>query len=243
MGPAIGLTAYTAPITWNGWEARAAFTPMSYVNAVVQAGGRPFLVLAACAEAAETLAHVDGLVFIGGPDIDPALYRAARHPEVGQTDLCQDRAELLLMTEALRLRMPLLAICRGMELLNLALGGTLVQHLPDLVGHDGHSAPPNEFAVHDVIMRGLPGGGLEGRRAVQSHHHQAVDRLSPQLTATAWAYDGTIEAVQHRTLPCVLGVQWHPEIEPDLTLFESLVVAARTWRDGGAATPRQYDAA
>jgi putative glutamine amidotransferase len=159
--------------------------------------------------------------------LDASHYGELPHERTSASSPERDVAELELVAAALAHELPLLAICRGMEVLNVALGGTLCQHLPDRVGHDEHLVRPDAFTQHEVRMVGA-GNGSELRQLVHSHHHQAVERLAEELVPWAWAPDGTIEAVRHVRAESVVGVQWHPEAGDDLTLFADLVEAARS---------------
>jgi putative glutamine amidotransferase len=214
-------------------------TPRSYVRAVQAAGGLAVLLPPddAAAEAPDDLLdRLDALILAGGVDVDPATYGARPHPEVGPTMPERDRFELALAHRALERDLPLLAICRGMQMLNVARGGTLVQHVPDAVGHEEHRHTPGQFADHDVELE--PGSlaaraaGAE-RLAVKSHHHQGVDELGEGLEVTAWSVgDDLAEAVEDRERRFVLGVLWHPEEDESSRLIAALVEEAR------AAQPR-----
>jgi putative glutamine amidotransferase len=224
--PWIGVGATDAEVSWSGWRMPVAFASQSYLDAIAAGGGRP-LVLPAVDDASGALARLDGLVLTGGPDLAPEHYGAEPHEQTAPGSARRDRAELALARAAIALDLPLLATCRGLEVLNVALGGTLEQHLPDRVGHDGHLTTSNEFVEHEIEVR-TPGPGLPaGVRRVYSYHHQAVERLAADLVPCAWAPDGTIEAARHREATWAVGVQWHPEVGADLTLFEALVAAAR----------------
>ena len=212
--------------------------PAVYVDAVRRSGGRPVLLPPGGdhEEAAVTVAGLDGLVVPGGPDIDPERYGAARHPETQAPGPVRDAWDFAVTSAALSLGVPLLAICRGMQVLNVSRGGTLYQHVPDLVGHDRHDGGPGKYGQHRV--RVSPGSLLAGiipdagHLEVPTHHHQAVDLLGDGLKAVAWEEDGTVEAVEAGPsaldgLPgFVLGVQWHPEQGTDLRVFTALVAAA-----------------
>jgi gamma-glutamyl-gamma-aminobutyrate hydrolase PuuD len=181
----------------------------------------------------ETLAAVHGLVFSGGGDIDPEIYGAEAHEETEGVDPRRDEAELALVGAALERDMPVLAVCRGSQVLNVALGGDLVQHLPEVVGHDRHRHTPGEFADHDVRLEPASriGAILGDRAPVKSHHHQAFGRLAGRLREAAWADDGTIEAIEDPSHRFALGVLWHPEEGEDVALFEALVEEARRYRE------------
>jgi putative glutamine amidotransferase len=170
-------------------------------------------------------------VIAGGGDIDPAIYGAPRHPMTDVNAPDRDAWELAIAEAAVRQGVPLLGICRGHQMLNVACGGTLHQHVPDLVGHEAHSGPADGFGSHKVrVISGtiissiLPGGEYFG---VPTHHHQAVDKVGEGLTAVAWSDDGVIEGVESTTPgEFLVGVQWHPEQGDDPRLFSALVAAA-----------------
>jgi putative glutamine amidotransferase len=244
--PIIGITTYAEQARFGVWDVPTALTPMSYVSAVERAGGRPLLVPPSEEAIEETLDALDGLLFSGGSDIDPSLYGAEPHPTVNGTRPDRDRAELALMRAALARDLPVLAVCRGMEVLNVARGGDLVQHLPDVLGHEHHKHTPGVFGDHEVDL-GADGrlARLLGDRApVKSHHHQGIGRLGEGLAETAWADDGTIEGVEDPSRRFALGVLWHPEQGEDFELFRELVEEARRYheeaRSGG---PRSAPAA
>ena len=180
----------------------------------------------------EALDAVDGLVFSGGSDLDPDLYDQEPHDETLGVVPERDRAELALLEAALARDMPVLAVCRGSQVLNVARGGDLVQHLPDVVGDDKHKHTPGTFADHAVTLEpGTRLAGLLGERApVKSHHHQGFGRVGEGLRVAAHAEDGTIEAVEDPSHRFALGVLWHPEAGEDLKLFEELVGAAADYR-------------
>jgi putative glutamine amidotransferase len=238
MTPVIGITAYDDEAAWRNWKARAAMLPYAYVDAVRHGGGRPVLLPPGGdgAEASETVAGLDGLIVAGGPDVDPARYGRARHPQTQAPIPVRDAWDLAVTSAALAQGVPLLAICRGMQVLNVVRGGTLHQHLPDLVGHGGHEGTPGVYARHGV--RVSPDSALAavlpepGYFEVPTYHHQAVDLLGDGLRAVAWAQDGVIEAVEPGPSELgglsgfVLGVQWHPEQGRDVRLFGALACAA-----------------
>ena len=202
------------------------------MQAVEQAGGRPVLIPPSEDGVAETLAAVDGLVFSGGSDLDPDLYDDEPHEATAGVMPERDRAELALLEAALARDMPVLAVCRGSQVLNVARGGDLVQHLPDVVGDDKHKHTPGTFADHDVTLE--PGTRLAellgDRAAVKSHHHQGFGRVGRGLRVAAHAEDGTVEAVEDPSHRFALGVLWHPEAGGDRKLFEELVGAAAEYR-------------
>jgi putative glutamine amidotransferase len=230
--PLVGVTTYVAAARWGPWELEAALVPADYVRAVERVGGRPLLVPPSQQGVQETLDAVDGLIFSGGVDIDPDLYGQDPHPETSGVHPERDRAELALLEGALARDMPVLAICRGSQVLNIARGGDLVQHLPDLVGNEKHKHTPGAFADHDVTLEhGTRLAALLGDRVpVKSHHHQGVGRVGGGLRVAAHAEDGTIEAVEDPSRRFAVGVLWHPEAGEDARLFEELVRQAREYR-------------
>ncbi len=254
MTPVIGIATYDDEAAWRNWRTRAALLPYTYVDAVRKSGGRPVLLPPGGTdeEASAAVAGVDGLIVAGGPDVDPARYGAARHPQTQAPVPVRDAWDLAVTSSALRLGVPLLAICRGMQVLNICRGGTLHQHLPELVGHARHDGPAAGFGMHKI--RVSPGSMLAGiltpqtedeyfevpediypqdtHHDVPTRHHQAVDLLGDGLRAVAWEQDGTIEAVEAGPSALdgfsgfVLGVQWHPEQGDDLRVFGGLISAA-----------------
>jgi putative glutamine amidotransferase len=225
--PLIGITTYVELASWGHWRLEAALVPYDYVRAVERAGGRVMLVPPDDDGIEEVLDAVDGLIFSGGNDLDPRSYGAEADPATTGTNPERDRGELALLTAALERDLPVLAICRGVEVLNVVRGGDLVQHLPDTVGHEGHRAVPGEFSDHAVRVD--PSSRIESvRGVVRSHHHQGLGRLGSGLREVAWAEDGVVEAVEDPAKPFVVGVLWHPEAGEDQRLFEQLVEAART---------------
>jgi putative glutamine amidotransferase len=243
--PVVGITTYVAPAKWGYWEMEAALVPAQYAEAVERAGGRPLLVPPSKSGMEETLDAVDGLIFSGGSDLDPDTYGQEPHEATAGVVSERDDAELALLSAALERDMPVLAICRGSQVLNVALGGDLIQHLPDVVGDEKHKHTPGVFADHDVeVERGTRLGELLGERApVKSHHHQGFGQLGSGLVESARAEDGTVEAVEDPSRRFTLGVLWHPEAGEDLKLFEELVREAREYRanrsrPGSAAAAR-----
>lgn len=236
--PVIGISTYQDPARWGVWELPAALLPAAYPALVRAAGGLAFMLPPdeRAGAARETVAALDGLVLAGGADLAPALYGAAPDPRTGPPNPARDAWELALAEAALDLGVPLLGICRGMQLLNVACGGTLHQHL------EGHTGGPGVFGSHQV--RPVPGtayaAAVPEAAEVPTYHHQAVDRLGGGLTASAHASDGTVEAIE---LPggaaLVLGVQWHPEMGRDTRVVVALVraAAARRAREGLRPAP------
>ncbi len=231
----MGITTYVEEARWSHWVAPAALIPFSYVRAVERAGGRALLVPPDDDGVEETLDALDGLVLSGGNDVDPTAYGAKPHAATGGVRPERDRAELALLEGALARDMPVLAVCRGSQILNVARGGDLVQHLPEVVGDEKHRETPGVFSAHGVRVDPESRlGGLVGERApVQSHHHQGFGRIGGGLRETAWADDGTLEAVEDPSKRFALGVLWHPEEGEDAALFEALVAEARAYREKG----------
>ncbi|WP_433084367.1 gamma-glutamyl-gamma-aminobutyrate hydrolase family protein [Dactylosporangium sp. CA-052675] len=224
--PLIGITAYAEVARWGAWDTRAVLVPEAYVRMVRQAGARPVVLPPDDADDAKDLVgRLDALVLAGGADIEPAHYGASPHPAT-RTRPDRDAGELAVLTAALEADRPVLGICRGMELLAVAYGGSLHQHLPDLLGNSRHQPAVGVYGAHPA--RFAPGScaarvfGEAGE--VNSYHHQAVD--SPgALTVTGWADDGVIEALEDPARRFVLGVQWHPEEAGDVRPFAALVAA------------------
>jgi putative glutamine amidotransferase len=229
--PLIGITTYVTPARWGSWDEEAALLPVSYVQSLDRAGARPVLIPPSEDGVEETLAALHGLVFSGGADLDPDLYDQDPHDQTFGVQPERDRAELALLSGALECDMPVLAVCRGSQVLNVARGGDLVQHLPDVVGDERHKHTPGTFADHDVTLEaGTRLASLLGERVpVKSHHHQGFGRVGDGLRVAAHAEDGTIEAVEDPSRTFALGVLWHPEAGEDQKLFEELVSAAREY--------------
>ena len=225
--PLIGITTYVEPASWGHWqEVEAALIPYDYVRAVERAGGRAVLIPPDDDAIEEVLEALDGLIFSGGNDLTPESYGAEADPTTNGTNPERDRGELALLTAALERDLPVLAICRGFQVLNVVRGGDIVQHLPDIVGHEEHREVPGEFSEHAV--RTDPASRIqEVRGAVKSHHHQALGRIGDGLREVAWAEDGTVEGLEDPDKPFLVGVLWHPEAGEDQRLFEQLVEAAR----------------
>lgn len=233
MRPLIGISTYREQARWGSWDVPAVLLPASYVDAVAEAGGDPVL-LPPRALTRDVVARLDGLVLSGGADVEPARYG---QPAGSQTTVVRperDDAELAALQSALDLELPLLAICRGMQLLNVALGGDLLQHLPDQPGLDCHDPGPGRFAPRAV--RTAPGSELQRllgpTASADCHHHQALGRIATGLTPTAWAEDGTVEAVERQGTAFCLAVQWHPEAGSDRRLFAAHVASAIRRRTG-----------
>jgi putative glutamine amidotransferase len=233
----IGLTTYLEQAQTGVWDVQAAFLPKVYFEAVTRAGGIAVLLppQPVNAEIAnEVLEGLDGLIITGGKDVNPARYGQEPHPTTDEPRLDRDEWEDVLLTAAIERDLPFLGICRGAQVLNVALGGTLVQHLPDVIGTTRYNLGGGEFANNPVAVEpGSTLGALIGNAIdVKSYHHQAIDEVADGLTVTARSDDGVIQAVELDGVTFGLGVQWHPEqgAEEDAKLFVGLVDAARTYR-------------
>jgi gamma-glutamyl-gamma-aminobutyrate hydrolase PuuD len=232
--PVVGITTYKEHARWGVWEEPAALIPWMYVEAIERAGARALLVPPSEVGVEETLDALDGLIFSGGNDLGADTYGADTHPETKGVSPERDRSELALLEAALARDMPVLAVCRGSQVLNVARGGDLVQHLPDVVGDEKHKHTPGVFADHDVrVERASRLGGVVGDRApVKSHHHQGYGKIGQGLREVAWADDGTVEALEDPEKRFAVGVLWHPEAGEDAALFEALVEQAKDYREG-----------
>ena len=232
--PVIGICTPLETAAWGLWRERAALVPFSYVTAVQRAGGIALLLPpdpSATDDPDPLLDMVDALLLAGGVDMDPATYGAAPHPETDAPVPERDVFEIALARRALERDLPLLGVCRGMQVLNVALGGTLEQHLPDRLGHNHHRHTPGAFTDHDVR---LVEGSLAARAAgetlhpTKSHHHQAIDEVADGLVVTGWSEgDELPEAVEIADRRFALGVQWHPEADETSRLIAALVGEAR----------------
>lgn len=223
--PLIGISTYLERTRFGHWDVEAAVLYRGYLDCVVQAGGNPVMLPPVGAWNAESIAFLDALVIAGGADIDPRTYGAEPDERTGDPNPARDEAEFALVEAALKLDLPLLGVCRGMQVLNVALGGTLHQHV------EGHNPAPTVFEHTEITV--ADGTALHrvlgGRTTVQCHHHQSLDRIADGLRVTARAPDGTVEAVELEGARFVVGVQSHPEQDiEDLRLFEALVDVARS---------------
>jgi putative glutamine amidotransferase len=232
--PRVGLTTYREQASWGVWDETADLLPTSYADAVAAAGGAPLLLPpASTAAAASALDGLHGLVLTGGADVDPRHYDAAPDERTGPLRPDRDEWELALVAAALQRDIPLLGVCRGMQVLAVALGGTLVQHLPEVVGNESHRPTVGAHGRHAVRLAADSRlAALLGERTdVATYHHQAVDRLPDSVHATGWADDGTVEAFELRAAGWAIGVQWHPEVHDGALLFQAFVSACASWRD------------
>ena len=232
----IGICASVEQARYGVWDSAVLLVPQLYVSAVQRAGGVALILApdpATVDDPDEVLDAVDGLILAGGVDMDPASYGAERHPTVTRTVPERDAFEIALARRALERDLPLLGICRGMQVMNVACGGTLIQHLPDDVGHEDHRRTPGSFddADHDVR---LEAGSVAARAAgetlhgTKSHHHQGVDRLGAGLRVTGWAtLDDLPEAIEAPDRGFALGVQWHPEADPASSVVAAFVAEAQ----------------
>jgi putative glutamine amidotransferase len=223
--PLIGISTYLERTRFGLWDVEAAVLYRGYLDCVVEAGGNPVMLPPVGTWNAGTIGFLDGLVIAGGADVDPAAYGAEKHERTGEPSRARDDAEFALVEAALKLDLPVLGVCRGMQVLNVALGGTLHQHI------EGHNEAPGVFGSTDITVATDTQlhAILGDRTTVQCHHHQSLDRVADGLRVTAKAPDGTVEAVELDGARFVVGVQSHPEQDiEDLRLFEALVAAARS---------------
>ncbi len=237
--PVIGLVTALEQARWGAWNALAAVLPINYAEAVQRAGGIALLIPpdpAAIDDPDAILDHIDALVLIGGADLHPEVYGADPHPATEPTSRLRDDVEVALAARAIARDLPFLGICRGMQVINVASGGSLRQHVPEEVGHEDHRRVLGSFdgADHDVR---LAEGSLAARaagetlHATKSHHHQAIDRVGEGLEVTGWAtMDGLPEAIESPSHRYLLGVQWHPEADETSRLIASVVEEARARR-------------
>lgn len=234
LPPRIGLTTYREPAAFGVWDEPADLLPTTYADAIAAVGGVPMLLPPSAPDpylaAAAALNGVHGLLLSGGADIDPAQYgEEARHPETGAPRTDRDEWEIALVRDALARDMPVLGVCRGMQVLAVALGATLTQHLPDVVDNESHRPVIGRHGRHDVRL-------ADGTRLatwlgdacdVATYHHQAVDELPDSVVAHGWGEDGTVEAFEVCNKTWAIGVQWHPEVDDGTALFREFVKASK----------------
>jgi putative glutamine amidotransferase len=242
--PAIGICAAITAASWGVWNQPAALLPFAYITAIQRAGGLALMIPpdpGSVNDPDEVLDRLDGLILAGGNDLDPASYGAEPHPATNGIVPERDRVEISLARRAVALDMPLLGICRGMQLLNVALGGTLLQHLPEKFGHQEHRRIPGSFAGSDHDVR-LETGSLaalaagEHLHGTKSHHHQGVDQIGDGLAVTGVStLDDLAEAIEAPEHRFVLGVQWHPEADERSAVISALVRAARDYRSASGS--------
>lgn len=235
----IGICTPLEQASWGAWEGQALVLPTSFVDPVRRAGGLALLLAPDPAVAAapdELLDRIDGLMLAGGADLDPCSYGADPHPLTQDPDPARDAFEIALVRRALERDLPLLAICRGMQVLNVACGGTLHQHLPELLGHEHHRRVSGSFEGSDHDVR-LLAGSLAARaageelHATKSHHHQGLDLIGAGLHVTGWSeIDDLPEAIELPGRRFALGVQWHPEADERSRLIAALVQEAAVVR-------------
>jgi putative glutamine amidotransferase len=234
--PAIGICAGVERVSWGVWDGyEVTLAPRAYVRCVQKAGGIAIVLPpdeAAVEDPDLLLDRVDALMLVGGADIDPASYGAEPHPETKGAWPDRDRFEVALAQRALARDMPVLGICRGMQLLNVALGGTLVQHLPESTGSESHRTVAGTFSEHHVRLDpeslACSAAGVEGF-VVWSHHHQGVDQLGEGLKVSGWSLEDELpEAIELPDKRFALGVIWHPEEDESSHVIAALVEAARS---------------
>jgi putative glutamine amidotransferase len=235
--PIIGITGELEAARWRNWIREAVVSPVSYTRAVERAGGAPVILPPVpSSSVASLIARIDALVVAGGRDIDPSLYNQAPHDQSDVPDHRRDRFEILMIRAAIDADLPFLAISRGMQVLNVARGGTLTQHLPDRLGSESHKPDPVKMTTHDVQISAASNLGrvLGATAQVPAAHHQAIDRIGSGLLTVAWTPDQVVEAVELQGHKFGIGVQWRPEEGDDTRIFEALVAAAKP---APAATP------
>jgi len=239
--PVIGVSAADQRARWGYWDTEAALVPAAYLRGIEAAGGVPVVLAPPAVAAGDEVAaggfaeaaaeRVDAIVLTGGADVDPARYGEPSHETTQSPEPARDAYELALLRECERRDVPVLAICRGMQLLNVSRGGSLCQHLPESEGAPEHMAKPGSFSPQRVLMaEGSRLARLLGRSEVivPCHHHQAVELVGEGLVVSARAEDGVIEGVEDPRARFLIAVQWHPEAGEDPSLFEALVRACRT---------------
>ncbi len=237
--PTIGICTALERAQWGMWDRRAALLPYDYIVAIQAAEGLAFMIppdARLAEEPGDALDRLDGLILAGGADIDPSSYGAKPHPKTNRTVPERDRSEIGLARGAIERDMPVLGICRGMQLINVALGGTLHQHVPELTGHEDHRRNPGSFDDSDHDVRLEPGSlaalaAGEELHGTKSHHHQGVDEIGEGLVVTGYStLDELPEAIEAPSRRFVLGVQWHPEADERSRVIGALVDRAREYR-------------
>lgn len=236
--PIIGLTTYRQRSQTGVWDVDAAFLPSEYFDAVNRAGGIAVLIppqVVGSEDAERILSGLDGLIVSGGRDVNPELYGQTPAEHTDKPDTKRDALEIALYEVAIAKQIPFLGICRGQQVLNVRSGGTLLQHLPDVVGSTKYQLGNAEFTIADIDVtpNTLLSRALGGDKTVSGalYHHQGIDQVGKGLTVVAKSEDGIIEAIELDGHPFGLAVQWHPEHTPeDNRLFEALIEAANTYR-------------
>ncbi|WP_433257243.1 gamma-glutamyl-gamma-aminobutyrate hydrolase family protein [Streptosporangium sp. CA-135522] len=224
--PLIGITAYLEAARWGNWVREAVLSPLSYARAVEKAGGLPVLLPPLNLGGVDDYAReLSGIILAGGGELDPALYGAAREERVEEPQPHRDRFELALARAAVQADLPLLGVARGMHILNVARGGSLIPWLPEVVDHDRHAGAGRTHVIQISVSSKL-GKAVGDRAEVTAPHHQAVKRLGADLLAVAWADDQIVEGVELQGHRFAVGVQWHPERGEDNRLVGALVEAA-----------------
>jgi putative glutamine amidotransferase len=228
--PRIGLTTYLTPGQMTIYSTELAVLPAQYIGAVSRAGGVAVMIPPqplSHDDALRILAGIDGLIITGGADINPARYGQPRGPHTQEPEDLRDAAEDTLLRAAREISLPLLGICRGAQMLNVHLGGTLHQHLPDVVGHDRYRVGDGVFHAEPMtIMEGTLLHRILGETEVAGpvYHHQAIDQVAPGLVVSARGFDGTIQAIEMSDYPFGLAVQWHPEENlDDVRIIQGLI--------------------
>jgi putative glutamine amidotransferase len=236
--PVIGICAALERARWGAWDTLVLLSPRNYSLAVQREGAIALMLSpddALTEEPDQLLDMLDGLILAGGSDVDPATYGAQPHPETRGTNADRDRFEVALARAAMERDMPVLGICRGMQMLNVIQGGTLQQHIPDVIGNDDHRHTPGAFSDHDVLLdQGSLAARVVGaeRTAVRSGHHQGVDELGEGIVVSGRADgDQLVEAIELPEKGFAVGVLWHPEEGDDAALFRALVEEARAYRE------------